>query len=150
MRQDDTNEFEYYVADDKYTLIPDGEYWAICTDYKEQDYFIKGQGKKRKLYMCFDIYAEANSLDDMSEKIWMIFNMPKNRHFGKRSKYYQTWKMVWGRTPTRNARISPKIFLNRHFKIKTKTVKKYYDGEIRPEGERYSIIDEILMALPKT
>jgi len=144
------DEFEFYAADEDYPLIPDDEYWAECTEYKKQDYFIKGQIKKKKLYLCFHVYANENSLDNMSEKIWMAFNMPLNGRVGKRSKYWMAWKKVWGSPPSRKALMSPKIFLNRHYKIKTRTVKRYHGGEVRPEDEWYSVVDEILMALPKT
>jgi hypothetical protein len=55
MEKVESNEFEYYASDDDYPLIPGAEYWAECIDAKKQDYFVKGQVKKKKLYLCFHI-----------------------------------------------------------------------------------------------
>ena len=52
--------------------------------------------------------------------------------------------MVHGRKPSRNAKMSPKIFKNKIFKIITRTVKrKYPNGNDMPSDFDYSIVDTI-------
>jgi len=138
------NDFEYYAADDNYALIPEDEYYAECTEYKSQEY----DGTKKKLYLRFEIFSNGNG-DEVIESVYMSFNMPLNRRIGTRSKYYQVWRMVHGKSPTRNARLSPIIFMNKFYKIKTRTVKQYKNGEVRPEDKQYSVVDEIMMVIEK-
>ena len=79
-------ETEYYAADDDYPLIPDGEYYAECTEYKLLAY----DGRKKKLYLCFQIFSEARPDDELYidgiENVYMAFNMPLNGRISTRSK----------------------------------------------------------------
>ena len=144
MGKEELSEFEYYAADDNYALIPDDEYYAECTGYKMQEY----DGTKKKLYLCFEIFSNDNG-NEVVEKVYMPFNMPLNKRIGTRSKYYKVWRMVHGKSPTRHAKLSPIIFINKFYKIKTRTVKQYKNGEFRPEDKQYSVVDEIMMVIKK-
>ncbi len=149
-KPNDEYESEFYAADDDFPLIPDGEYYAECTEYKLLDY----NSEKKKLYLCFQIFSKARPEDELYidgvENVIMPFNMPLNgRRIGIRSKYYKTWRMVHGKVPTRGARLSPKKFKNKFYKIKTKTVKQYENGEARPDDKQYSIVDKIIKVIEK-
>ena len=139
------DENEYYAADDNYALIPDGEYYAECKEFKLLHY----DGKKRKLYLSFEIFLDGNG-NDIFENVYMSFNMPLNKRIGTRSKYYRYWRMAHGKPPTRNAMLSPRIFKNKFYKIKTRTVKQYENGEARPNDKHYSVVDEIMMVIKKS
>lgn len=108
-----------------------------CTGYDNKFVF----GKARKLFLNFLILTEGKH---QGKKIFQAFNMPYNGRIKTGSKYYKTWVMVnnWQR-PSRNAKMSPRLFLNKIFTIKTRTVKPSHDKEEMPEQFWYSIVDEI-------
>ena len=142
MEEKEINDFEYYAADDSYALIPDDEYFAECTEYKIQEY----DGTKRKLYLRFQIFMDG---DGGIETVYMPFNMPLNGRIGPRSKYYKSWRMANGKSPSRSAKLSPRVFKNKFYKIRTRTVNQYKDGKVRPEDKRYSVVDKILLVIKK-
>jgi hypothetical protein len=78
----------------------------------------------------------------------MAFNMPYDRRIKSGSKYYKTWCMVndWQK-PSRNAKMSPRLFLNKIYKVKTRTVKPPHNGKEMPEQFWYSVVDEIIEVL---
>jgi hypothetical protein len=128
---------ELICDDDCKSLIPDGSYETQCTGYDNKFLF----GKARKLFLNFKILTEG---EFRGKKIFQAFNMPYNGKIKSGSKYYKTWCMVNGwQKPSRNATMSPKLFLNRIYTIKTKTVKPKHDGKEMPEAFWYSIVDEI-------
>jgi hypothetical protein len=68
--------------------------------------------------------------------------------FGKTRKTFLefvNWVMVnsWNK-PSRNAKMSPRIFKNKIYKIKTRTTKPKHNGKDMPENFWYSVVDEIL------
>ena len=71
--------------------------------------------------------------------------MPYDMKIKTGSKYYKTWTMVNGwNKPTRNAKMSPRLFKNKIFKVKTRTVKPQHNGNEMPEHFWYSVVDEIV------
>ena len=128
---------DYVCDDDCKSLIPDGRYEAQCTAYDSKFLF----GKARKLFLNFKILTEG---EHQGKMIFQAFNMPYNGKIKTGSKYYKTWCMVndWQK-PSRNAIMSPKLFLNKIYTIKTKTVRPLHDKKEMPESFWYSIVDEI-------
>lgn len=82
------------------------------------------------------------------KEIFMAFNMPYNGKVKTGSKYYKTWCLVnnW-QVPSRNAKMSPRLFLNKIFKVKTRTVKPKYNDNEMPEQFWYSVVDTIIEVL---
>jgi len=127
-----------FVSDGYYKLVPDGKYEAQC--FKHDSRFVFG--KTRKVFLHFKILELGEHFGKM---IFQAYNMPYDRKIKVGSKYYKTWCMVneW-RKPSRNAKMSPKLFLNRIYRIKTRTVKPKHDGKQMPENFWYSVVDKIL------
>jgi len=77
-----------------------------------------------------------------------LFNLPFDFRVKSGSKYYKTWVMVngWMR-PSKNARMSPRLFLNKIFKIKTRVVKPKHHDKLMPETFWYSVVDEIIQVI---
>jgi len=48
------------------------------------------------------------------------------------------------RKPSRNAKMSPRIFLNKICRIKNRTVKPLHNKKEMPEDFWYSVVDEII------
>ena len=75
----------------------------------------------------------------------MAFNMPYDKKIKSGSKYYKNWVMVngWSK-PSKNAKMSPRIFKNKIYEIRTRTTKPKHNGKEMPENFWYSVVDEIL------
>jgi hypothetical protein len=128
-----------YVCDDDYKpLIPNGTYTAQCIKYDNK--FVLG--KTKKLFLNFVILSEG---EYHGKRIFQAFNMPYNGRIKTGSKYYKTWCMVnrWQK-PSRNAKMSAWLFLNKIYKIKTRTVKPLHNKKEMPESFWYSVVDEII------
>ena len=127
------------VCDDDYKpLIPDGKYEVQCVGY-DNGFCL---GKARKTFLKFVILTEG---EHNGKKLFMAFNMPYNRRIKTGSKYYKNWVAVNGwRKPSRNTKMSPRIFVNKIFRIKTRTAKPKHNDKEMPADFWYSIVDEIL------
>ena len=131
---------KYFVCDDDYkSLIPDAIYEVQCVGYDSKFCL----GKTRKTFLNFIIISAG---EYHGIKIFMAFNMPYDRKIRPGSKYYKTWVKVNGnRPPSRNTIMSPKLFVKRIYRIKTRTVKPLYpDGKPMPEQFWYSVVHSIL------
>lgn len=101
-------------------------------------------GKARKLFLHFVILMGPHE----GKQIFQAFNVPYNERIKAGSKYYKTWVMVNGwMKPSRNATMSPRLFLNRVFRVKTRTVKPKHNGAEMPKQFYYSVVDEIVKVM---
>jgi hypothetical protein len=128
-----------FVCDDDYKpLLPDGIYEAQCVKCNEK--FV--MGKTLKVFLNFKIIEPGKHQGKM---IFQAFNMPYNGRIKTGSKYYKTWVMVnsWQK-PSRNTMMSPSLFLNKIYKIKTRTTKPKYNDRVMPKDYWYSVVDEII------
>jgi hypothetical protein len=119
-------------------FLPDGSYQAQCIRYDEK--FL--MGKSRKLFLSFRIVdpGEHHGLE-----IFQAYNIPYDRKTKPGSKYYKTWVIVNGyRKPSRNAQMSPRLFVNKIFRVKTRTVKPLHNGKPMPQHFWYSVVDYII------
>ena len=75
----------------------------------------------------------------------MAFNMPDKGKIRMGSKYYKTWCMVndW-KKPSKNAKMSPRIFKNKICRVKIRTVHPKHCGKKMPEDFWYSVVDKII------
>lgn len=128
-------EGQYYAADDFRPLLDDAEYLARCVGFKTS-YFDKN---RHKLFLEFEVICGNND----RVTLYLPFNIPNDSKICSGSKYFRSWKKVHGKAPSRNAVMTPKIFINKIYKVRTKTVKNYFDGELRDKSKYYSIIDKI-------
>ena len=137
----DTNRYEkeYKAAGDYRPLIPDGLWDVQCIGYDDGYY-----GKIPKLFLNFEIVGDGPY---KGEQLFMSFNMPYDGHIPTGSRYYKTWSKVNGKLPSRNAKMSPRIFLNKLFRVKTRTVVPKDDNDVLPTDFHYSIIENIIESL---
>ncbi len=128
-----------FVCDDDYKpLIPDVKYEVQCVGYDNRFCL----GKARKAFLKFQILTEG---EHKGKKLFMAFNMPYDGRIKTGSKYYKTWCMVNGwRRPSRNTKMSARLFKNKIYTVKTRTVKPQHNGKEMPEDFWYSIVNEII------
>jgi hypothetical protein len=131
---------DYVCSQEYWQLIPNGIYEVQCTKFDDK-FFL---GKTQKTFLTFRIVVGEHE----GKEIFMAFNMPYTGKIKTGSKYYKTWVMVnnWQR-PSRNAKMSPKLFVNKIYKVRTRTVKPKHNGNEMPEHFWYSIVDEILQVI---
>jgi hypothetical protein len=122
-------------------MLPNGIYDAQCVKYDSK--FVLG--KTRKVFLNFRIIEQG---EHNGKIIFQAFNMPYDGRIKTGSKYYKTWCMVNGwNKPSRNAKMSPRLFLKKIYKVKTRTVKPAHNGKEMPKQFHYSVVDEILEVL---
>ena len=130
-------ENELVCAEDYRPLLPDGKYEAVCVHY-DQSFVL---GKTRKLYLHFKITEQGPHYE---KQVFMAFNIPYKRRMKAGSKYYKTYVQVNGRKPSRNSRMSPRIFKGRIYTIRIRTCKpKFPNGKEMPREYWYSVVDYI-------
>jgi hypothetical protein len=129
-----------YVCAEERARLPDRIYTAQCVKY--DDSFCLG--KARKLFLHFKVLEGEHA----GAKLFMAFNMRYDKEVRPGSKYYKTWVMVngWSK-PSRNAKMSPRLFLKKVYQIRTRTVRPQHNGRDMPEVFWYSVVDEIVKVL---
>ncbi|BBO72074.1 hypothetical protein DSCA_60040 [Desulfosarcina alkanivorans] len=129
---------EYRFAEGYKPRLPNGEYEAQCIRYDNK--FVLG--KTKKLFLHFKIIEQG---EHNGKVIFMAFNMRYDDKIKQGSKYFKTWCMVnhWN-LPSRNAKLSPRLFSNKIYKVKTRTVKPEHNKKQMPEPFWYSVVDEIV------
>ena len=133
--------FGYVFKEEYRPLIPNGVYEAQCVKY-DASFCL---GKARKLFLHFKILEHG---EHYNAKVFMAFNMPYDGAIKQGSKYFKTWVMVNGwRRPSRNAMMSPRLFKNKIFKVRTRTCKPMHNGSEMPRDFWYSVVDEIVEVL---
>ena len=130
---------DFVCADNYRPLIPEGKYEAVCTKYEDNFCFMKA----RKLFLHFKIITPG---EYQGTELFQSYNMPYNGKMKLGSKYYKTWCMVNGwKIPTRNAKMSPRFFLNKAYVVNVRTVKPQHNGGTMPKDFYYSVIDQIIL-----
>ena len=126
-----------YVCAEERIRVPDHTYVAQCVSHDDGFVF----GKARKLFLHFRIIEGAYA----GAKLFMAFNMRYDKKVRPGSKYFKTWAMVngWSK-PSRNAVMSPRLFVKKVYEIRIRTVKPQHQGKYMPEGFWYSVVDEIV------
>ncbi len=124
-------------------LVPAGAYLAAC---------FKAFGPHMSRSYGPKIYLTFALLDDAYAGIGLpMFFRPS--HFPT-SRYYRSWVVANGRPPSRNARLSPRVFVNKVFRVLVETVKpriqitgengKQRPGPEYPATHHYSKVSALL------
>ena len=135
---------EFVCQENYWPLIPDGKYEAICKKYDDKFCF----GKARKVFLTFQITSPGKF---NGVELFMVFNMPLKGRLKRGSRYYKTWVMLNGwKHPSRNTKMTPRIFLNKVYEVETATVKPKHNGGETPAALYYSKVENILYVLTGT
>ena len=135
------------VAGENRPLIPDGIYQAQCIHYETG----RSHHNSIKLFLHFNI-IEGKYFET---KLFMAINLSDSKT-GKEfkkvprgSKYFESWVIANNnRLPSRGDRMSPIIFKNHVFQVKTRVVKqKFSDGTEKPKCFHYTIVDHLIQRL---
>lgn len=114
--------------------VPAGIYEGQCVEVKRGSFY--GQ---QKLYFKFKIIQGKYA----GLEIWMPVNL--YRKVARASKYFELWCLAnKGIKPLPNDRMSPKIFINKIFKLKVDVVTANRKQQKLSADEQYSIVREIV------
>ena len=136
------DELDEFYAGEKRPLIDAGLYEAKCIKIDKGNYYTIP-----KLYLTFKIFDFM--CFDVPPILFMAMNWPQGK-VSPSTKYYQNWVIANGnKRPTRNNRMSARIFKNGMFEVIVETVKpKFPDRKEMPECFHYSIVKCIKRRLP--
>jgi hypothetical protein len=136
-----------FVAGENRPLIPDDKYQVKCIHYETG----RSHHNSIKLFLHFKI-IEGKYFETT---LFMAINLSDSRT-GKEfkkvpsgSKYYESWVIANNnQLPSRGDRMSPKVFKNKIFEVKTRIVRpKFNDGTEKPECFHYTVVDHIIERL---
>jgi hypothetical protein len=117
-------------------LIPDGEYLAQCVDYKVVKLKVwKRAGLRLEFRLLIGQEPSGVTLN-------CYVNYPEK--IGRASRYFLFWCIANGGAPSRKAKMSPCVFKNHIFKVRTRTVTKNNMQQVLPACALYSVVHEIL------
>ena len=140
-----------------YALIPEGEYevvlesWETSSRFSRKDKDDPSLIKGGKLYLWFRVDPYSQTLDS-EVMLFMAMNVNslvlptgENGKFkvGARSKYYKTFKRLFGEKAAEIAR-SPKLVRGKVLVARVRTVKTDDKQRKHSEEEWYSVIDELI------
>ena len=130
------NDISFDCDPDIPPLIPPGEYEVSFQ-----------RAKKKRLWGSEKIFLEGR-IETFGPyngvKLFMACNVVPNGKWTTGSKFYQAWVIAAGRKPDRFDRMSIKVFKNKRFRVRVRTVAKTAKGIKRIPELQYSVIDEIL------
>lgn len=121
-------------------LVPDGVYEFV---------FVRAErGRFEKRERTFLWFRIATPGDHLGLELYLACPHPSDggRKFGLGSKLVAAATVALGQRPKRRDRLSTKIFRNKVFRARTRTVTKDSKGNERPRTDQYSTLDTLLSA----
>ncbi len=115
-------------------LIDPGDHDAICYDVQ----YGRGFGGRKTVYVWFRLIDG----DFIDAELYMACT-----YYGSltpRSKLHKQWTLAFGHSPRKGDRFSKRVFLNKAFRVRVRTVATDEHGQARPTPLQYSIIDKIV------
>jgi hypothetical protein len=135
---------EFGVNQDPIALIAEGCYEAACVGAEIIELF--KFGRSRKLFLHFEIYSG----EYRGVRLFMPMTAPHiGGKVGRGSKLYSSYMIAnGGRPPGRRDRLPLRVFRQRLFRVRVKTVRPAFsDGQPKPDRFHYSIVAELLEQL---
>lgn len=117
-------------------LVPEGDYEVVFHRAEEKRLW----GKSR-LFLHFRVSQAGEYL---GQALFMVTTMPTTGSFSLSCKYLMQWSIAAGKRPTRRDRLSTRVFRDKYFLARVRTVTCGHDGKDRPAAWHYSVIDSLL------
>ena len=138
----DEHEEDTFVAGEGYNLVPEGTYQVCCTKIEKG----RSHSNSYKMFVWCIIIEPGQYYE---KELFMALNLIDTRtgkpfkKVPRGSKYYKQWVIANNNNlPSRNNRMSYKIFKSGVFEAVVRTVKpKFKDGTEMPDCFHYSVID---------
>jgi hypothetical protein len=117
-------------------LIPAGDYEVGFVRAEEK----KMWGRSRA-FLHFRIVETGQHFGLV---LFMAVTLPANGRFSLSSKYLQQWALAAGKRPSRLDRLTTRVFRNKIFLGRVRTVTQDHDGKEREPTWHYSVVDCLL------
>jgi hypothetical protein len=130
-----------FLAPETWARIPDRVYEAKCIKQ------MPSPPPYKKIFLHFQIVTPGEHSGIILFKAYNAsFKNEKIPTQG--SNYYKDWVMVnnWMK-PSRGTKMSPKIFLNKIYDVKTRTVRPKRERQEMPEQFWYSVVDSLVRVI---
>jgi len=114
--------------------IPDGEHYEVAFVHAERAYIFKSE----KIYLWFKIITPG---DWIGQELYMACSVARLGKWGPSHKFYLAWVFAADRKPNRVDRMSTKVFRNKVFRARIRTVGKTASQKTRTIAQRYSVRD---------
>jgi hypothetical protein len=119
-------------------LIPEGDYEVVFFRVEKKEMF---RARVLKALLHFKIIEPG---DYLNINLLLSMNLPTNGQSRPSSKWVQHWCLAAGRRPERHDRMSTKVFRNKVFLARVKTVRTNWKNLPLPKECHYSAIDCLL------
>lgn len=117
--------------------IPEGKYDAFCYATEKG----RSWGYRESIYVKFRLIG--GKYDET--EIFMVCTFQERSEINHRHKYFQQFSIANGGPPEKGQKLSPKIFLNKSFRVLVRdTKRKFSNKEPMPSFMQYSVVDTIL------
>ena len=143
-----SNAGSFSIEEDRYCLVPDGEY-LVALDHYRTDHMFKGAPKLEMMFGMIDEGYQGLLLP----KWYNAKKAQKNRKYGnfkvaRRSNFSMDFMRLFDANPKRLDRIPMSLFENHLFMVETEQVKHNFQQANYPERLKYSKIKRIIKAIP--
>ena len=116
--------------------IPDGEYEVKFVGAEESH-----QWNSDKIFLWFEMLTPG---EWEGKEFFMACNARKDGKWGSSHKYMHAWTLASGKRPPRRDRVSTKVFCDKVFKVRMRTVSKDANQRARTPAQQYSVVDQLL------
>ena len=117
-------------------LVPAGDYEVAFVRVEEK----KLWGRSRA-FLHFRVIQPG---EHFGVVLFMAVTLPANGHFSLSSKYLQQWSLAAGKRPSRRDRLTTRVFRNKVFLGRVRTVTNDHDSKEREVTWHYSVIDRLV------
>ncbi len=129
---------------DRPPLVPEGDYEVALVRVDKR----KNLYGRTKMFLHFQI---LNAGEHSGAILFMSVNFPENGKFSISSKFLQQWAIAAGQAPRRHDRLSTRVFRNKIFLGRVRTVTKFVHSSRklmdRDPDTYYSVLDHLIERL---
>jgi hypothetical protein len=116
--------------------VPEGQYDVKFVGAEQSH-----QWKSDKLFLWFQMLTPG---EWQGKEFFMACNWRKDGKWGPSHKFMRVWSLANGGPPKRRGRMNTRVFCDKVFRARMRTVTKDADKHARTPAQQYSLIDDLL------
>ena len=133
----ETQDVEFPCNTEIPPAIPDRDDYEVKFVRAEQSHQWNGD----KVFLWFEMLTPGQWA---GTKFFMACNAKRDGRWGPSHKFAQAWILANGTRPKRRDRMSTKVFRDKVFRARMRTVTKDANQRDRTSAQQYSVVDELL------
>ncbi len=136
-----SEDVEFPCNSDIPPAVPDGDHYQLMFDHAEKTNY----RRQEKVYLWFRMLTAG---EHSGQLFYTACNVPAKGKWTASCKFWCLWVFAAGQRPTRADRMmSMKVFRNKVFRARMRTVTKTANQPVRTPAQRYSVVDDLLEIL---